>query len=130
MPSPSALAQAVQAEIVDDQRQAFAQRQSDFVDQRHRRRAGTAFGTVDGNEIGRRFDTPPVDFVKQFIEPAVGAHHRFESDRPTGDAADPIDHRQQFVDRVDIRVAVGADRILTHVDTANLGDFRADLGAG
>ncbi len=63
-----ALAQPVLGELVDKDRQALAQRQADRIDQRHRRRAGAAFGTVYGDEVRRRIRAAFDDLAEQLVE--------------------------------------------------------------
>ena len=91
-----AVMQTVLVQLVNQQRQAFAQRQADVIDQGHGGRTGATVGTVNGNEIRCAFDAAFQYLPEQLVEPTIGANHGLETNRFSRHLANPPDHVEQF----------------------------------
>ena len=114
---------------IHHQRQAALDGQAHIVHQAQGRGTGAAVGTVDGKEIRRILKAALVDMQAHFVKPARLAYNRLDTDRLAGDFANPVDHVEQIVDTVNIRVPVGAEGVLAHGDAAGACDHLSHLGA-
>ena len=84
--------QAVFIQLVDQQGQTLAQRQTDIINQRHGCGTGTAIRTVKRNEVRGAFPAPRIDFFKQIVQPAICANDCLETRGFAGDVTDSLNH--------------------------------------
>ena len=77
----NAVAQAPALKNVRQHGKRRLQRKADIVHKRHGRRAGAAVAAVYGDEIRRRFDSPPLDRIAEIVQPAISAKHRLKAGR-------------------------------------------------
>ena len=91
--------------------------------------AGTAVGAVHGEEVRGVLQAAVQDTLAQFIQQLGLADHGFHAHRFAGDLAHPVDHVQQVIYAVHVRVAVGAEGVLSGGDASGAGDHIGHLGA-
>src|SRR5690606_3919769 len=91
-------------------------------------RAGTAFGTVDGDEIRSGLRAPLADLRQQVVQPRGMSDHGLETHGLARLLADVLDDVQQILVALDVEVPVRADGVGAGTDAADRGDLLRDLG--
>ncbi len=124
------VAQSMQIEVVDQHRQALAQRQPHIVDERHRCSSRASVSAIHGDKIRRKLQTHAVNLCKQLIEPGITADHRLETHGFSSHLANMMNHIQQIPVAADIRMAIGTDCVFSCMNAANSGYLRRYLLAG
>ncbi|MCY1523661.1 hypothetical protein D9M68_585650 [compost metagenome] len=124
-----AVAQVHADQRVVDQAQRLAQGRADVVDELHRRRAGSAFGAVDHDEVRR---DAGFEHGLDDGEPLPGmAHAEFEAHRLAAGQLAQARHEFHQADG-GVEGGVGGRRVavLPGGDAARLGDLGRDLARG
>jgi len=105
-----------------------AERVGHRIGEDHRGRPGAALATVDVDEVDAA--AAPGHLRHEVVPELHVADGRLDPDRESGLGRDQLDEVQHRVDVVEGGVPAGRGTVDARLDPADLGDLRADLGAG
>ena len=66
----------------------------------------------------------------EFVEPAIGANHGFETNRFAGDPSDSSDCVEKILGAINSGVSIWTDGVLTFSNRANTRNLAGHLGSG